>query len=200
MKIEHEVTNDYMKILKERYDLMPNVTMFQLFKINNIEEKEKLPSFLLEFNEVIDAIDPELDRFSTEIFQEGKLKICDFLAEELGKGIPICSIAKRTYSLEDISKVAAKRKYDFKKLFESFIERPASMSEILNACWISKFNDDYSRFSEIFLETNIKSASDYFERFRKFGKFLNYKDSLIMKSIETSDICHIFGEVDENDT
>ena len=201
MGVKHKIIDDYMGLLENRYRLMPRITMFELFGIDFKEEEwERIPpSCLLRFDEIIEILEPELNRFPI-IFQQEKLESCDFLAKELGRNISICSIPEEKDLLEMIVGINPNKEYVAEELFDYFVERPTDMCEILNVGWASRFKNDYDEFSGIFLDKEISSDDDYFGRFEEFGKYLNFKDSLIMKSIETSDICRIFGGVDENDT
>lgn len=157
-------------------------------KINDpISEMEEIKK---EFDQLVDISIKIIYKINIKEYIPENLETCKKMTENLNNFIPISS--SRKINDEELKKKLKSfnngRNNDIYTLLEQFEESPNTISDIINAIWLHKINNSYSKFIKIFFEDNEEGNDTFDKKYANYKKYLVDNDMLFLKSLEIADM------------
>ncbi len=159
-------------------------------KIDPIPDIEKIKE---EFCQLVEFSIDIINEIDIREFTPDEAVSGNKLAQNLNIFIPISSSKKMNDN--DLKKLYSsfnKETDDIYTLLENFEEKPNSVSNIINAGWLHKINNSYSKFIILFFENNDETNNTFDKKFENYKKSLIQNDELLLKSLEIADMHLLF--------
>ncbi len=154
--------------------------------IDPIPEMEEIEK---EFNQLVNLSIKIINKINIKEYNPDNLKDCKKLTENLNNLIPISS-SRDTNDKELKKKLKSfnNGRNDIYNLLEQFEESPNKISDIINAAWLHKVNNSYSKFIKIFFEDYGEGNNTFDKKYENYKKYLVDYDTLLLKSLEIADM------------